>query len=62
MKLPEKNKQFFLYGHQADIEKKRISVLTPIGAALIGLAEGASIDWETNSGQIRQLTVLKVKN
>lgn len=44
----------------ADIEKKRISVLTPVGAALIGLAEGASIDWETNNGETRHLTILKV--
>lgn len=44
----------------ADIEKRRISILTPVGAALIGLAEGASIDWETNSGETRHLTILKV--
>ena len=29
----------------ADIESNRVSILTPIGAALIGLREGASIDW-----------------
>ena len=46
----------------ADISEKRISVVTPVGAALIGLAEGASIDWETNSGQVRHLTILSVKN
>ncbi len=44
----------------ADIAERRISVLTPIGAALIGLAEGASIDWETRDGEVRQLTVIRV--
>jgi regulator of nucleoside diphosphate kinase len=44
----------------ADIAQRRVSVLTPIGAALIGLAEGASIDWETRDGETRQLTVLRV--
>lgn len=44
----------------ADIAERRVSVVTPIGAALIGLAEGALIDWETRDGEERQLTVLKV--
>ena len=34
------------------------SVLTPIGAALIGLSVGQSIEWRTVSGGTRQLTVL----
>ncbi len=37
-----------------------MSVLTPIGAALIGLARGASIGWETREGVERRLTVLEV--
>jgi regulator of nucleoside diphosphate kinase len=37
-------------------------VLTPIGAALIGLRVGQSITWQTRSGEVRRLTVLKVEN
>jgi regulator of nucleoside diphosphate kinase len=37
-----------------------VSVLTPIGAALIGLARGTSIGWETREGEERRLTVLEV--
>ena len=44
----------------ADIAQGRVSVLTPIGAALIGLAKGASIGWETREGEERRLTVLDV--
>ncbi len=44
----------------ADIGMQRISVLTPIGAALIGLAEGAEISWLTRGGEIRWLTILEV--
>ncbi len=44
----------------ADIDRHRVSVLTPIGAALIGLAQGASIGWETREGEARRLTVLEV--
>ena len=45
---------------EADIDRQRVSVLTPIGAALIGLARGASIGWETREGEERRLTVLEV--
>jgi len=45
---------------EADIAERKVSVLTPIGAALIGLAQGASIDWETRDGESRELTVLHV--
>ena len=31
--------------HRADIALHRISVLTPVGAMLLGLAEGQSIEW-----------------
>lgn len=42
---------------EADITRGRVSVMTPIGAALIGLAEGASIGWETRDGKERRLTI-----
>ena len=44
----------------ADIAERRVSVLTPIGAALIGIAPGASISWETRTGETRELTVIDV--
>ncbi|MDX6750712.1 nucleoside diphosphate kinase regulator [Geminicoccaceae bacterium 1502E] len=45
----------------ADISQGRISLLTPIGVALIGLSEGQQFDWTTRDGETRQLTVLKVE-
>lgn len=45
---------------EVDIDRGRISVLTPIGAALIGLKVGASIGWQTREGEERRLTVLDV--
>lgn len=44
-----------------DIAESRISVLTPIGAALIGLSEGQSIEWSARDGRRHQLTVLAVE-
>jgi regulator of nucleoside diphosphate kinase len=49
-----------VYPHEADISKGQISVLTPIGTALIGLPLGQSIDWTTRTGESRRLTVLQV--
>lgn len=50
-----------VYPNEADIAASKVSVLTPIGAALIGLRAGDSINWETRNGEIRRLTVLSVK-
>jgi regulator of nucleoside diphosphate kinase len=50
-----------VYPQEADISKGRISVLTPIGTALIGLPVGKSIDWTTRTGETKRLTVLKVR-
>ncbi len=50
-----------VYPGQADIGTGRISILTPIGTALIGLSEGQSIGWTTRDGRRRSLTVLSVQ-
>ena len=44
----------------ADIDAGKISVLTPVGAALIGLSPGQSMEWSGNDGKKRVLTVLAV--
>lgn len=49
-----------VYPEEADIAAGKISVLTPIGAALIGLSVGQSIEWQTPAGARRSLTVLEV--
>jgi regulator of nucleoside diphosphate kinase len=49
-----------VYPEEADISLHKISVLTPVGTALIGLPTGQSITWETPTGELRQLTVLAV--
>ncbi|AWD23605.1 nucleoside diphosphate kinase regulator [Fuscovulum blasticum] len=49
-----------VYPEDADIEKGRISVLTPVGVALLGLSPGAEISWTTRDDATRQLLVVKV--
>ena|ERR1051325_3878236 len=50
-----------VYPGAADISQRKISVLTPVGTALIGLSAGDSITWETRLGELRRLTVLQVR-
>jgi regulator of nucleoside diphosphate kinase len=50
-----------VYPGAADITQRRISVLTPVGTALIGLSAGDSITWETRNRELRQLTVLQIR-
>lgn len=49
-----------VYPAEADIAEGRISVMTPVGAALIGLSTGQSITWMTRDGRKQVLTVLAV--
>ncbi len=49
-----------VYPEDADIARGRVSVMTPIGVALIGLAEGAAFHWDTRENQRRMLTVIRV--
>lgn len=50
-----------VYPADADIAQGRISVLTPVGTALIGLDVGQSITWEDRNGAKHVLTVLSVR-
>lgn len=49
-----------VYPNEADLDLAKISVATPVGAALIGLREGQSIGWTTASGAIRRIMLHKV--
>lgn len=49
-----------VYPTDADIASGRISILTPIGAGLIGMRAGQSILWPDRDGQERQLTIRAV--
>ena len=45
---------------EADIEAGKISVMTPLGAALIGLSPGQSFEWVGPGGHPNRLTVISV--
>lgn len=45
----------------ANIADGRISILTPMGAALYGLTAGQSIDWPDLDGHERRIRILRVR-
>jgi len=50
-----------VFPENADIASRKISVLTPVGSALIGMRTGQSITFVTRDGRKQVLTVLSVK-
>lgn len=50
-----------VYPEDADISRQQISIMTPIGVALLGLSEGAAFYWDTRGDQRRTLTVVSVE-
>lgn len=46
-----------VYPWEADIAQGRVSVLSPVGMALLGLRVGQSIDWPAPAGNPLRLTV-----
>ena len=45
----------------ADIEAGRISVMTPMGAGLVGMKAGQEISWPRSDGRPRTLKIIEVK-
>lgn len=46
---------------RADIKKRMISVLAPMGTALIGFRKGQEVNWEVPSGR-KTFTIVEVSN
>lgn len=46
---------------KADIKQKKVSVLAPIGTALIGFRKGQIVSWEVPSGK-KNFKIMDVKN
>ena len=64
IKEEKENKQMQLTlvtPEKADIKQKRISVLSPIGTALLGFKKGQRISWKVPAGK-KVFTILDVAN
>ena len=54
------NRIRLVYPHEVNIEESKISVLAPIGAALIGLKVGQKIKWPLPNGREKVIEVTSV--
>lgn len=59
--LGEDRNVTLVFPGEADIAEGRVSVLTPIGVALIGVSAGQSIDWTARDGRVHRMTVETVR-
>lgn len=49
-----------VFPKDADVAKNRISVLAPVGTALLGYGAGTTVEWQVPSG-LRRLRILEVE-
>ena len=56
----ERHSVQLVYPSEADMAQARVSILTPIGAALIGMRVGRAIDWPNRQGERRRLEIVEV--
>ncbi len=56
----ERREVELVYPREADIAAGKISVLVPVGSALLGLRVGQSIEWELPSGEKHRYRVIDV--
>ena len=49
-----------VYPHDFKAEKGQVNVIAPIGAAILGLAEGQEIEWPQPDGHIMKVKIEKV--
>ena len=55
------NRVIVVYPQDANIDENKVSILAPIGAALIGLRVGQQIQWKLPGGKLSTYQVLEVK-
>ncbi|WII72123.1 nucleoside diphosphate kinase regulator [Bdellovibrio sp. 22V] len=56
----QESEMTLVYPQDAKLEEGRISILAPVGIALLGLSSGQSIDWKLPNGSIKKLKVQDV--
>lgn len=56
----ERREVTLVYPREADIDAGKISVLVPVGTALLGLRVGQSIDWKLPSGETHRYRIIEV--
>ncbi|KAF1013929.1 MAG: Regulator of nucleoside diphosphate kinase [Stenotrophomonas maltophilia] len=58
----EKHVLTLVFPREANVDKGKVSVLAPVGSALLGLSVGQSIDWTAPGGRRLRVRVIAVHN
>lgn len=58
----KENEVTLVFPHEVNTEKNKISILAPVGAALIGLKVGQSIRWPLPNGKETEIKVTHVRS
>lgn len=53
----ERHALTLVFPQEADVDTGKVSILAPVGSALLGLSVGQSIDWHTPEGRSLRLRV-----
>lgn len=56
----ERREVTLVYPKDANVAAGKVSVLAPVGSALLGLRVGQTIDWPTPGGRTRRLRIVDV--
>lgn len=57
----EEHRATLVFPGEADFAGGKLSILTPVGVALIGLSVGQEMEWMARDGRTHALTVLEVQ-
>ena len=57
----DRRKVQLVWPRDANMDQNRLSVLTLVGAGLIGMQAGSAINWPDRSGKERSLRIVKVR-
>lgn len=56
----ESREAVVVYPHEADAANGRVSVLAPIGSALLGMFAGETIEWPLPGGRSKRIRVVSI--
>jgi regulator of nucleoside diphosphate kinase len=58
----KKSELILVYPRQASVDDMRVSILTPMGSALIGMRIGGVIDWVLPNGKTARIKILSIRS
>ncbi len=56
----EESEVTLVYPQDANADEGKVSVLAPVGSALLGLSAGQTIEWEMPTGKTRKFKIVSV--